>query len=368
MFKILHTADWHIDAQPAFLQEKRDEYKKRRYRTAESIADQALREKVDAVVIAGDLFDRWEIRDAVLNHTIEILERFAPIPVYIIPGNHDPLIPDGVWDNRLWSTAGDNVHRCLAETEVELEKNTVLYPCCLLGKSSTEDPTDWIPTRDEGDARIRIGLAHGSIQHRPEYDEIPITPDRPTIAGLTYLALGHWHAPFTGGCAAYPGGIEPIRFGEPVGGFATVEFTDGLSRPQLEQRECGSFYWYNSEPEIGTSIDVQTLQDDIAGLIAKYNLILRIAPNVSRVTDSGILNELDRLRDDIHERAFFNAWTYDDYQRVVLTDPDSVPAGIIRTVWQHLEQMVDEGGAGVDPDVARAALVELQRITQQVKR
>lgn len=366
MFKLLHTADWHIDAQPALLQGKRDEYKKQRYRTAEAIADRARREKVDAVVIAGDLFDRWEIKYAVLKRTIEILDRFAPIPVYIIPGNHDPLIPDGVWDSRLWKTAGDHVHRCVSESAIEIGKNAVLYPCRLLGKSSAEDPTCWIPAREEEDDRIRIGLAHGSVQHRPEYDEIPVDPDRATSVGLTYLALGHWHSPYAGGRAVYPGGIEPTRFGEPVGGFALVEFADGVADPAIEHCECGTFCWHDSQPAIHTIEDVQGLQATIAGLMARHELVLRVAPDVSQVTDSGVLNELDRLRDDVHERAFFNDWEYDDYQRVVLTDPDSVPAGIIRTVWQELERMVDDGRAA--PDVARAALIELQRITQQVVR
>ena len=368
MYRVLHTADWHIDAQPAYLQEKKQEYKNRRYRTAEGIADRARRDRVNAVLIAGDLFDRWEIRDPVLSRTIEILERFAPVPVYIIPGNHDPLSPDGVWDSRLWRTAGDHVHLCLSNSAEEIAPNVVLYPCPLTGRSSSEDPTCGIPVRDEGDSRIRIGLAHGSIQHREEYDEIPIDPGRATKTGLTYLALGHWHSPFASGRAMYPGGIEPTRFGEPVGKFTIAEFGDGIQEPVTEHCECGKFCWYDGAPEISTVDDVRVLRDSVTALMAEYDLVLRVTPDVSRVEDPSVLDELDRLREYWHERAFFNGWEYDDFRRVLLTGPDSVPAGILRTAWQNLERMLNDEATGRDPEVVRAALVELQRITQEAAR
>jgi len=367
MFRVLHTADWHIDAQPACLKEKRDDYKKRRYKTAEAIADMAHHEKVEAVVIAGDLFDGWEMKEAVLKRTVEILNQFNPISVYIIPGNHDPLISDGLWESPIWKTAGDHVHCCLSETAVEIDKNVVLFPCPLRSKTSNEDPTQWIPTRETGDDCIRIGLAHGSLQLQPEYSEFPIDPERASKAGLNYLALGHWHSPFRGNYTAYSGGIEPIRHSEPVGGVTIVEIPDGHRQPEVTHHECGTFRWYERQTSISSHEDIQDLRNEIAGLMVKYELVLRFVPDLTNVEDPTVLTELESIRGDLNERIFSNEWQYDEYVHVRLSGPESIPSGILRNVWENLDRMIKTNSDEIDTNVARAALIELQRIANEVK-
>ena len=55
------------------------------------IADQAIEEKADVFVLAGDLFDRPQVEPQNLRQAQEILERLkkAKIPVVAIEGNHD---------------------------------------------------------------------------------------------------------------------------------------------------------------------------------------------------------------------------------------------------------------------------------------
>lgn len=85
--KILHTADWHIG-------KKLDQYarlEEQRLVLAE-ICEIAEREKVDAVIVAGDLFDNFNPSSEateLLYSTLHRLSANGSRPVIAIAGNHD---------------------------------------------------------------------------------------------------------------------------------------------------------------------------------------------------------------------------------------------------------------------------------------
>ncbi|GKT04057.1 exonuclease SbcCD subunit D [Furfurilactobacillus entadae] len=85
--KFLHTADWHIGKKLHGFDlhdEQADAYRQ--------ILAIALREQVDAVVIAGDLYDRAlpsEDNVSQLNHMLIDLNLTNKLPLLAISGNHD---------------------------------------------------------------------------------------------------------------------------------------------------------------------------------------------------------------------------------------------------------------------------------------
>lgn len=85
--RILHTADWHLG-------KKLDYYSRieEQKQVLQEICEIALREKVDAVIVAGDLFDTFNPgNDAteLLYKTLKKLARNGEVPVIAIAGNHD---------------------------------------------------------------------------------------------------------------------------------------------------------------------------------------------------------------------------------------------------------------------------------------
>lgn len=88
--RFLHTADWHIGKKLHgydLLTEQRDAYRQ--------IKAIALAEKVDAVVIAGDLYDRalpGEDAVAALDQMLVDLNRQEHLPILAISGNHDSAV------------------------------------------------------------------------------------------------------------------------------------------------------------------------------------------------------------------------------------------------------------------------------------
>ncbi len=82
--RILHTSDIHLDRPgdtPSLCLEK--------------LVDVAIEREVDLVLIAGDLFDHNRIGEKVFGATLTQLGRLS-VPVVILPGNHDCLIPEAV--------------------------------------------------------------------------------------------------------------------------------------------------------------------------------------------------------------------------------------------------------------------------------
>lgn len=85
--KLLHTADWHIGKELggfSLLSEQEAAFKK--------MLDIAIAEKVDGVIIAGDLYDRA----IASTQAVTALERMLKemnlthhLPIYAVSGNHD---------------------------------------------------------------------------------------------------------------------------------------------------------------------------------------------------------------------------------------------------------------------------------------
>lgn len=71
---------------------------------------------------------------------------------------------------------------------------------------------------------IRVGLAHGSVRGSGSgARDVPnfIAPDRPRLAGLSYLALGDWHGQINDRCW-YSGTSEIDAFDVICGGQALL--------------------------------------------------------------------------------------------------------------------------------------------------
>lgn len=238
----LHLADLHIGLRIT----RFDESVAKKLREARLLAlDNALkiaREKnVAFILICGDLFDDNTISLVDAQRVYDMLKG-KPMPVYVLPGNHDPYCAGSVWQRPPWGNTEGTSIRVLSKREpVALEIGVTLYPCPVMQKTSREDPTEWISANNGPQNTIRIGLAHGSVMDRetlPE-DDHPIPVDAAESLGLDYLALGHWHAQKLfqdsrgANRMAYPGTHEQMNFGK--GSGFSVGWAAYASDPDREE-------------------------------------------------------------------------------------------------------------------------------------
>ena len=96
--RILHLADTHLDRVFGAAEDRRDAARRRAgLRDALSRALAAGRaEGVDAVVLAGDVYEHASVTADTVAFLARELER-AAVPVLVTPGNHDPNVAGSAW-------------------------------------------------------------------------------------------------------------------------------------------------------------------------------------------------------------------------------------------------------------------------------
>jgi DNA repair exonuclease SbcCD nuclease subunit len=247
--KILHTADWHLGrAFPSFRDEDQPKLTRARIEAVDKLLGLAESYAVNAVLCAGDLFDDFAPSETWWRELLRLFERrnWTDRPVFLLPGNHDPLRANSVWaeDHPFRGGLPAWVHVVDRDDfEVELSPEVVLYAVPCRSRSGADDPTLRIPLRQPGDARIRIGLVHGQtfdvVGHQTNF---PIAADAAEKRGLNYLALGDTHAfreyPPRTSPAVYPGSPEAATFGEVDAGQVAVVFFPRQGRPPMVRKEA----------------------------------------------------------------------------------------------------------------------------------
>ncbi|TEU17732.1 MAG: hypothetical protein E3J25_01760, partial [Anaerolineales bacterium] len=105
MTRILHFADLHLDASFASssMTSRISGLRRQQLRDAlKRILDLAVQRDVDAITIAGDLYEQDRCTLDTGNFIKRELERIAPKPVLIAPGNHDPWVPHSLYRQLEW--------------------------------------------------------------------------------------------------------------------------------------------------------------------------------------------------------------------------------------------------------------------------
>ena len=100
MLRLLHTADWHLGRRfPSMPEEAQKKLSRARMDVIARILDVARRNTVNAILCAGDLFDDPTPNADFWEGLARTFREHPPphAPLFLVPGNHDPLTPESVW-------------------------------------------------------------------------------------------------------------------------------------------------------------------------------------------------------------------------------------------------------------------------------
>ncbi|ABF90019.1 metallophosphoesterase [Myxococcus xanthus DK 1622] len=281
MVRILHSADWQMGLRARHVAHVAEDVRKARLEAASNVISAANRSKVDAVVLAGDIFEHNVVEDRVVHAVIKVLAG-SLAPVYVLPGNHDALTPDAVFRRASWNQRPDHITVLDGNAAVPIpHTDAVLLPAPLRQKKGMKDPTAGWEMASGLDV-IRIGVAHGSLRIEGKHaaDDFPIALDAAVRAGLDYLALGHWHGQYVhDGRTAYSGAHETTKFGEVGSGQALlVELSSRGAVPRLEPIATGALTWRTVELDLsqGHEPEVARARELVAQLARPERALLRI--------------------------------------------------------------------------------------------
>ncbi len=360
--KIIHTADWQIGMRAESAGKMAERVREERLAAAQRVVQAARDHGAEMLLLAGDVFEDNAVDRLLVRKAGEILRRF-PGPVYIIPGNHDPLSPGSVWEHPVWAEAG-NITVCTRSEPLELE-TCVLFPCPLREKYSTKDPTSWINGRAA--AKPAIGLAHGNVEGIPSGEpDYPIPRDTANRRGLDYLALGHWHSLAryedpNGECRmAYSGTHETTGFGERDSGNAIlVEITRRGGPPALTSIRTGGLDWRTVEHSVAQPCTLESLVQQLAEIAQPESTLVRMRlDGMLFPEDRGALRRLEEL---LATRFLFGALEAEGLKPA----PDgegwieSLPAGTFQDAARKLRALASQPSGTDQQATASQALLQL---------
>lgn len=338
--RLLHTSDWHIGRQLHGVSLIDDQAY-----VLEQIVEIAEREAVDAVIIAGDVYDRAiPPTDAValLNRTLRRLCQDLNLPVIVIAGNHDSGDRLGFGADLLGSAGlhivgplqAEPVRVTLARDGLEVDIFGLPYAGPLTVRqvlgvevSSHEEAMDALLQRVQAvrvAGRPTVVVAHCFVDGATDCDsERPLSvggADRVSAAlfdSFTYAALGHLHG------RQHQGG-DHIRYSGSILKYSFSEVAHQKSVTLVELATDGS---------------AQTRHIDLA---ARRNL---------RIVEGSLEALLERGKTDAHADDFILA-------RVSNTESILDVMGKLRDVYPNVLQMQYSGvrEAGPLPGASREML------------
>lgn len=363
--RLLHTADWQIGR--VYTQFEPDDALalfEARFQTVERLAILASKHAVDAVLVAGDVFDAQTVSDKTVRRLFNAMQAYSG-PWVLLPGNHDAALAESVWSRaqRLGVVLG-NVVVCLEPGVRVVGDRLALLLAPLVQRHTHVDLTEWFATAATPEGLPRIGLAHGCVQGvlPDEVDSAnPIAADRALAAGLDYLALGDWHgSKCIDDRTWYAGTPETDRFKANDSGQALLVTVAGPGAvPEVQPVQTGRYRWRQLEFRLAVASDVEEAIRSLDDVGPDDVLQFRLAGTCDLRGQRRLQNSVDTAR------ARVRALVHETHElRLEPTQEDIDELHADGYVGEVLQQLRGEQ-TGPDAEKARDALVILARFLDE---
>ncbi|MCY4186576.1 MAG: DNA repair exonuclease [Rhodobacteraceae bacterium] len=197
MFRFVHTADLHLDSPLKSLALRDPELKLQvgiaTRETFARIVNLCIEEKVDALLIAGDLYDSDQNSMHTARFLANQMQRLhqEDIRVFIIKGNHDAgsvitgqlIFPDSV---KIFSIKAETVN--MTKDDLDIAIHGISFP----NRQVPESLLPKFPSPSQGS--FNIGMLHTSLGGTKGHDTYaPSSLNELQQVGFDYWALGHIH-------------------------------------------------------------------------------------------------------------------------------------------------------------------------------
>ena len=379
--RFVHTADWQLGMTRHFLVgEAQPRYSAARRDAVAGLGSLAAEVGAEFVVVAGDVFEDNQLAPQVISQSLEAM-RATGIPVYLLPGNHDPLDASSVYTSALFTA------ECPANVTVldrpgvhEVRPGLQIVAAPWRSKRPTTDLVAEVLDGLPADGATRVLVAHGGVDI---LDPDPTKPSLIRLAGLEeavargavhYVALGDKHSVTEVGSSGrvwYSGSPEVTNFDdvEPAPGHVLVvdlDETDPQRPVTVDARKVGRWRFVTLRRQVDDSRDIADLDLNLDLMPDKDRTVLRLALIGSlTVTDRAALDAcLDK-----YSRLFASLRVWDSHSdlAVIPADGEFTDLGIGGFAAAAVEELVETARTG-DAETAgdaQAALALLLRLTDR---
>lgn len=331
--KFIHTADLHIDSKIDYLPSSLSTIRREEVlHSFERLCEYAVKNKITAVIIAGDLFDCNKVTKKAIERVKNAISLSNGVDFLYLQGNHDELASEEIFSDFPCNfkpfqqgLSSFNYGNVVISGIVDIN-NSLLSQCDQINFNKDD---------------FNILAMHGEVvdykgKSKNGAISLPMLRDR----NIDYLALGHYHSFSQGqldlrGKYAYSGCLDGRGFDE-LGqkGFVVIDTDDNLF----------TFVPFSSRQYLEKSFDLSNYTNWIS---ARAELIQKLKSecdksNVLKVVLSGeVLQDFNLDKSELEQRLreyFFYA-KIEDKTVLKLTEQDylldkTVKGEFLRLVWE----------------------------------
>jgi DNA repair exonuclease SbcCD nuclease subunit len=375
--RFIHTADWQLgmtrhflngDAQPRYSAGRRD--------AVSALGAVAAETDAEFVVVAGDVFEHNQVAPEVVSQSLEAM-RAIGIPVYLLPGNHDPLDASSVYTSAVFlADRPGNVQVLDRSGAHDVRPGLQIVAAPWRSKAPTTDLVAEVLDGLAADGVTRILVAHGGVDGldpdsaKPSVIGLQAMHDALNLGAVHYVALGDRHSRTEVGDSGriwYSGSPEVTNYDDvehDPGHVLVVDVDEGdPARPvTVSARAVGRWRFVTLRRSVDGSLDVTDLDINLDLLPDKDRTVVRLALTGSlSVTDRAALDAcLDR-----YARLFasLRIWERQSDIAVIPDDAEFADLGLGGFAAAAVEELLatarSDGEAAVDAQAALALLLRL---------
>lgn len=284
--RFLHTSDWQLGVTRHFLDaDAQARWSAARYDGVRNLGRIAREEGCEFVVVAGDVFESNQVDRRTVRKACEAMAEIA-VPVYLLPGNHDPLDAGSVYAGKVWHESRPaHVHVLTDATPVEVRPGVEVAGAPWTSKRPLTDlVAAALSAMAPAAGVLRVMVGHGCA------DVISPDRDNPALIRLAdierllaegrchYVALGDRHS-YTcvgeSGRVFYSGTHEAYDFDEiDPGKVVVVELSD--AGVNVTPHRAGAWRFLVHEAQLASAEDVEALARHLEAQSDKERTILKL--------------------------------------------------------------------------------------------
>jgi DNA repair exonuclease SbcCD nuclease subunit len=369
--RFLHSADWQLGMTRHFLAaEAQARFSQARIDAIRTLGRLASETGAAFLVVSGDVFETNQVSAQTVRRALDALAS-VPVPVFLLPGNHDPLDAGSIFRAPTFAS-GRPAHVTVLEDAV---------PRPVPGLAGVEVVgAPWLTKRPLSDlvadacsgllpskAATRVLVAHGAAEisfENPAAIRVPEAEAALADGRIAYLALGDRHSTTSIGSTGriwYAGAPEPTDYDElDAGNALLVELTDD-GRCEVTKLRTGTWRFARERFDLDGTDGIEALAAWLDTLAPKDRTIVKLTL-VGTVSLSANAR-LEALLE--HEGDLFAAIEQWERHTDLVVRPDDDDFADLRLTGFAAEAVavLRAGAAGTGPqaDAARDALALLVR-------
>lgn len=373
MVRFVHTGDWQLGMTRHFLSpEAQARFTDARLQAVRAVGRLADEHDAAFVVVCGDVFESNQVDRQVVVRALEALAT-CPVPVYLLPGNHDPLDAGSVYCSPTFSRHRPPTVTVLdGHGPVEPTPGVAIHAAPWRSKRPLADLVGQVcQDLDADGSTVRIVVGHGAVDvlsgGREDPAAIALGAVEAAIeAGCVhYVALGDRHSLTEVGSTGrvwYAGAPEPTDYDEVAPGHVAVVDVD-VTGVRVVPCAVGTWRFACQSFDLDTAEDVGALGSWLAALDDKERTVvqLRLSGTLGLRDHAALDDLLDHHRDLL---AALETPPQHTHLAVAPDDTDFAAMDLAGFAAGALDDLRDVAGSSADAaPVARDALALLYRLS-----